>query len=150
MSKARIQKEIKDFAKNTEENFSASPTEDSIFKWTGMIKGPKDTPYEGGTFKLNIRLPSEYPYQPPKIKFVTKIYHCNIDANGEICLDILKDGWSPALTIEKTLMSLIALLEFPNPDDPLRPDVARELREDGLKFLTKAKEETAKYALPSN
>jgi ubiquitin-conjugating enzyme E2 D/E len=63
--------------------------------------GPDDSPYSGGVFFLNINFPTDYPFKPPKVNFVTRIYHPNINQNGAICLDILKDQWSPALTISK-------------------------------------------------
>ena len=60
-----------------------------------------DSPYAGGVFFLSIVFPTDYPFKPPKVSFTTKIYHPNINANGSICLDILRDQWSPALTISK-------------------------------------------------
>lgn len=78
----------------------------------------------GGTFKLELFLPEEYPMAPPKVRFLTKMYHPNIDKLGRICLDILKDKWSPALQIRTVLLSIQALLSAPNPDDPLANDVA--------------------------
>jgi ubiquitin-conjugating enzyme E2 D/E len=87
--------------------------------------GPEDSPYSGGVFFLNIYFPTDYPFKPPKITFATRIYHPNINSNGGICLDILKDQWSPALTISKgifliiVLLSISSLLTDPNPDDPL-------------------------------
>jgi len=144
----RIRKEIKDMLKSKDPNITANVDGSDITHWRATIKGPKDTPYEGGVYNLRITLPQEYPFQPPKIMFDTKIYHCNISSQGHICLDILKDGWSPALTIEKTLLSLISLLEHPNPNDPLEPNVAREMKVDGMTFLRKATEITKKYAMP--
>jgi hypothetical protein len=78
----------------------------------------------GGVFKLELYLPEDYPMAPPKVRFLTKIYHPNIDRLGRICLDILKDKWSPALQIRTVLLSIQALLSAPNPDDPLANDVA--------------------------
>ena len=63
-------------------------------------------------------------WPPPQVRFLTKIYHPNIDRLGRICLDILKDKWSPALQIRTVLLSIQALLSAPNPDDPLANDVA--------------------------
>ena len=109
----------------------------------GTIKGPKDTAYEGGVFKVSITIPSSYPFEPPKMKFMTKIWHPNISSQtGAICLDILKDQWSPALTIKTALLSLQALLSTPEPRDPQDAEVAkqylasRELFESTAKFWT--------------
>ena len=86
--------------------------------------GPADSPFQGGVFFLNVKFPPDYPFKPPRIQFTTKIYHPNINAQGGICLDILKDQWSPALTISKVLLSICSLLTDPNPDDPLVPEIA--------------------------
>jgi len=87
--------------------------------WKGTIFGPKDTCYEGGTFLVDIEIPQEYPFKPPKMKFDTKIWHPNISSvTGAICLDILRNEWTPALTIRTALISLQALLCAPEPDDP--------------------------------
>jgi ubiquitin-conjugating enzyme E2 D/E len=96
-----------------------------LFHWNAVLMGPQDSPYDGGVFRLNIHFPTDYPFKPPKCTFQTKIYHPNINANGVICLDILKNQWSPALTISKVLLSISSLMDDPNPDDPLAPDVAQ-------------------------
>ena len=87
--------------------------------WTGKIYGPKATPYEGGTFYIDIKFPDDYPFQPPKMKFDTKIWHPNISSQtGAICLDILKDKWTPAHTIRTALISIQAMISAPVPEDP--------------------------------
>ena len=68
--------------------------------------GPGDSPYSGGVFFLAIHFPTDYPFKPPKVNFTTRIYHPNINSNGSICLDILRDQWSPALTISKGVYRL--------------------------------------------
>ncbi|KAK4744505.1 hypothetical protein SAY87_010817 [Trapa incisa] len=104
---------------------SASPSEDNMRYFNVMILGPTQSPYEGGVFKLELFLPEEYPMAAPKVRFLTKIYHPNIDKLGRICLDILKDKWSPALQIRTVLLSIQALLSAPNPDDPLSENIAK-------------------------
>lgn len=104
-------------------------------KLTGKIKGPDGTPYEDGVFEVDIELPSQYPFEPPKMKFVTKVYHPNISSQtGAICLDILKDNWSPALTIKTALLSLQALLCSPEPNDPQDAEVAKIYKKDRKTF----------------
>mmetsp|Transcript_44751 Transcript_44751/g.59429 ORF Transcript_44751/g.59429 Transcript_44751/m.59429 type:complete len:111 (+) Transcript_44751:131-463(+) len=107
--------------------------------------GPDDSPYAGGVFFLNIHFPPDYPFKPPKVSFTTKIYHPNINANGSICLDILKDQWSPALTISKVLLSLSSLLTDPNPDDPLVPEIATLYKNDRSKYEQTAREWTSRF-----
>ena len=106
----RIKKELQDLSEHPLFNCSAGPIKDNLTEWEATIIGPEDTPYSGGVFTLSILFPPDYPFNPPKIKFVTRIYHCNINQHGGICLDILKDQWSPALTISKVLMSISSLL----------------------------------------
>jgi len=118
-----------------------------MFHWQATIMGPEDSPYSGGVFFLDIQFPADYPFKPPKVHFTTRIYHCNINSNGGICLDILKDQWSPALTISKVLLSICSLLTDPNPDDPLVPDIAQLLKTDKARHDSTAREWTSKYAM---
>ena len=141
----RIKKELQDLSENPLFNCSAGPIGDNLSEWEATIIGPEDTPYSGGVFTLSILFPPDYPFNPPKIKFVTRIYHCNINERGGICLDILKDQWSPALTISKVLISISSLLSDCNPDDPLVPEIARLYNKDRIKHNLIAREYTEKY-----
>uniref|UniRef100_A0A8C2RZY4 UBC core domain-containing protein n=1 Tax=Capra hircus TaxID=9925 RepID=A0A8C2RZY4_CAPHI len=96
-------------------NYSAGPKGDNIYEWRSTILGPPGSVYEGGVFFLDITFSPDYPFKPPKVTFRTRIYHCNINSQGVICLDILKDNWSPALTISKVLLSICSLLTDCNP-----------------------------------
>ena len=146
MALKRIQKEIIELENDPLSNCSAGPINDDLFHWNATITGPSDSPYCGGIFFLNIQFPPDYPFKPPKINFETKIYHCNINCNGAICLDILKDNWSPALTLSKVLLSISSLLTDPNPNDPLVPNIANLLIQNKEEHDKIAKEWTTKYA----
>jgi ubiquitin-conjugating enzyme E2 D/E len=143
----RIQNECKEMVSTPPANCSAGPiNEEDIFTWNATIMGPEGSPYEGGVFKLKIDFPSDYPFNPPKILFTTKIYHCNINSAGGICLDILKDQWSPALTVSKILLSICSLMDDPNPDDPLVNDIADLLCKNKAIHDANAREWTRRYA----
>ena len=110
---------------------------------TGYLNGPMDTPYEGGKFIVDIQIPKEYPFAPPKMKFRTKVWHPNISSQtGAICLDILKDQWSPALTLKTALMSLSALLSCPVPEDPQDAEVASQYQRDYNAWKRRARQWT--------
>jgi ubiquitin-conjugating enzyme E2 D/E len=146
MALKRLQRELIEIQKDTPVNCSAGPNNNDLFNWEATIIGPTETPYEGGIFKLKILFPADYPFKPPKITFETRIYHPNINANGGICLDILKDQWSPALNITKVLLSICSLLDEPNPDDPLMPEIAQLFKSNKAEFTRIAREHTVKYA----
>lgn len=143
----RINIELKDMSTNAPHNCSAGLIGKDIFKWQATIIGPEGSPYEGGLFYIRIEFPPNYPFCPPKFIFLTKIYHCNISPSGSICLDILKESWSPALTVSKVLLSICSLLNDPNPDDPLVPDIADHYKSDKLDHDTYARTYTIKHAM---
>lgn len=148
MALKRINKEYMSILKDPISNLTAGPAEeDKLFHWKATMNGPEDSPYEGGVFFLDIMFPEDYPFKPPKVHFLTRIYHPNINANGGVCLDILKDQWSPALSISKVLLSILSLLNDPNPNDPLVPEIARLYKSNINKFNEEAKSWTKKYAI---
>ena len=146
MALKRIQRELQELGRDPPSNCSAGPVGDDLFHWQATIMGPDDSPYSGGVFFLDIHFPADYPFKPPKVSFTTKIYHCNINSNGGICLDILKDQWSPALNITKVLLSICSLLDEPNPDDPLMPEIAQLFKSNKAEFTRLAREHTIKHA----
>ncbi|XP_064607857.1 ubiquitin-conjugating enzyme E2 D1-like [Liolophura sinensis] len=147
MALKRITKECKEMTVDPPSGCSAGPVSEDMFHWQATIQGPMDSPYVGGIFFLTIHFPTDYPFKPPKIAFSTKIYHPNINGNGNICLDILRSQWSPALTVSKVLLSITSLLTDPNPDDPLVPDIANLYKTDRKKYNDHAKDWTQKYAM---
>lgn len=146
MCSLRLKRELIDLVKNPPSNCSAGIIDDDLLHWNATIIGPSDTPYEGGIFLLDIYFPINYPFKPPKINFITKIYHPNINSAGSICVDILRTNWSPALSISKILLSISSLLSEPNPDDPLMPEIALEYKNNIENFKNIAKTWTTIYA----
>lgn len=116
-----------------------------------MIQGPAGSPYEGGSFKLEIAVPDRYPFEPPKIRFMTPIYHPNIDDGGRICLDTLnmppKGSWKPAVNLSTVLASVQQLVADPNPDDGLVPEITQEFKQDRALYDSKARAHTTTHAV---
>uniref|UniRef100_A0A1B0D725 UBC core domain-containing protein n=1 Tax=Phlebotomus papatasi TaxID=29031 RepID=A0A1B0D725_PHLPP len=120
---------------------------DSWTELKGEIAGPPDTPYEGGKFQLEIKVPETYPFNPPKVRFITKIWHPNISSvTGAICLDILKENWAAAMTLRTVLLSLQALLSAAEPDDPQDAIVASQYKDNYEMFVLTARHWTNAYA----
>ncbi|XP_065581638.1 ubiquitin-conjugating enzyme E2-22 kDa-like [Artemia franciscana] len=146
----RIKRELKEVCKSDEGckwSIHLEPINDTCTQLSGMISGPPDTPYEGGKYNLEIVIPDTYPFNPPKVKFLTKIWHPNISSvTGAICLDILKTQWAAAMTLRTVLLSLQALLAAAEPDDPQDAVVAKQYKESFKTFTLTAKHWNNVYA----
>jgi len=144
----RIKKEYTEVQKSKDAGVGADIVGDDFSHWKGTLEGPKGSPYENGHFVVDIQIPKNYPFVPPKMRFDTKVWHPNVSSqNGAICLDILKNEWSPALTLRTALLSLQALLSTPNPDDPQDAQVAGQYKKDIKDFEKTAKFWTESYAI---
>lgn len=150
MAVSRIKREFKEVLKSEEIvqcSIKLDIVNDNFTELRGEIAGPPDTPYEGGKFLLEIKVPETYPFNPPKVKFITKIWHPNISSvTGAICLDILKDNWAAAMTLRTVLLSLQALLAAAEPDDPQDAVVATQYKDNHEMFILTAKHWTNAYA----
>jgi len=148
----RLQKEIQDLVKDPHSGITiTSPqgsTEISDFThFKGHFRGPPDTPYEGGKYEVDIRITPEYPFKPPEMRFITKIWHPNVSSQtGAICLDTLSTAWSPVLNLKSALISLQSLLSSPEPKDPQDAEVASMLLHRPEEFRHKAREWAIRYA----
>ncbi|AFZ79037.1 ubiquitin-conjugating enzyme E2, putative [Theileria equi strain WA] len=129
LARNRLLKELKEASKSADPNIKLVVSNSNIFSWIAYIRGPQGTPYEGGIFKLSILCPHSYPIQPPAVYFLTKCFHPNINfATGELCMDVLKNNWSPAWTIEYLCNGVIFILSDPNADSPLNCDAGNLIR----------------------
>lgn len=146
----RMKRETRQLQEGTSNGISCCLVEDRTDRFQASIIGEDNTPYEGGIFKLDIAVPERYPFEPPQIHFLTPIYHPNIDSAGRICLDILKmppkGAWKPVHNISIVLKSIQILMAFPNPEDPLMPDIATELKQNKSRYVENAKKWTRMHA----
>ncbi|KDP42117.1 hypothetical protein JCGZ_01905 [Jatropha curcas] len=142
----RIQREMAELSNDLPPDCSAGPMGDNLYHWVSTIVGPPGTPYQGGIFFLDITFPSDYPFKPPKVVFKTRIYHCNVDSAGNVSVHILKDGWSPALTISEVLLAIRSIFIHPDPYNPLLPGIAHLYLADKAKHDELAAEWTMRFA----
>ncbi|XP_015731368.1 ubiquitin-conjugating enzyme E2 B isoform X1 [Coturnix japonica] len=113
---------------------SGAPSENNIMQWNAVIFGPEGTPFEDGTFKLVIEFSEEYPNKPPTVRFVSKMFHPNVYADGSICLDILQNRWSPTYDVSSILTSIQSLLDEPNPNSPANSQAAQLYQENKREY----------------
>jgi len=143
MVERRVAKEIE----KVREKFDVECVDDNIMKWHIALQGPDHTPYFGGTFLVQLDFPNDYPFHGPKVKFHTKIYHPNINHKGDVCMGIIDNEWIPSHTALIVMNGLVSLLENPNPNDPLVPEIASIIKRDKKKFIIVAEEWTHTYAM---
>ncbi|XP_069133750.1 ubiquitin-conjugating enzyme E2 T-like [Argopecten irradians] len=149
---SRMKKEIQMLSESPPHGISCWPKDEKIDELEAQIIGGEGTPYENGIFKIDIQIPERYPFEPPKVRFITPIYHPNIDNAGRICLDTLKmppkGAWKPCLNVSTVLTSLQLLMAEPNPEDPLMTEISNEFKYNKPLFLQHAKEWTKQHAMP--
>jgi len=146
-AKKRLLKELNDFEKEPLEGMEIEPIDGDIFTWQAILIGPLRTPYERGRFKIKIRSRTDYPFQPPRMEFTTKIYHCNINREGLVSyIYWLRDNWSPALNIPKVLLNVMSLLQEPDLEQTLEPEICKLYIKNRAEHDRNAREWTQKYA----
>jgi ubiquitin-conjugating enzyme E2 D/E len=129
-----VRRLMREFHEAAADGFAAFVAGGDVHQWKVVLPGPDGSPYAGGSFVVALHFPADYPFRAPKVRCLTPVYHCNINDAGSVCLDILKDSWSPALTALRVLLALQALLAAPNPNDPLDSVKATVLREDAAEY----------------
>lgn len=142
----RLQKELAELkSANNKSYCDIIVDSNNILIWNCLLV-PDNPPYNKGAFKILIEFPAEYPFKPPRITFKTKIYHPNVDEKGQVCLPIISaENWKPASKMDQVIEALLALVNDPEPEHPLRADLAEEFTKDKKKFLKNAEEHTKKY-----
>jgi len=143
MSTVARRRLIRDFRRlKTEapEGINGSPNADNILVWNAVIIGPGDTPFEDGTFRLILVFTDQYPNKAPNVRFISKMFHPNVYANGEICLDILQNRWSPTYDVAAVLTSIQSLLNDPNPASPANAEAAALYRDNIREYERRVKQ----------
>ncbi|XP_064085509.1 ubiquitin-conjugating enzyme E2 L3-like isoform X1 [Macrobrachium nipponense] len=140
-----VRHELADIRKSGIKSFRDIQVDESnILTWQGLIV-PENPPYNKGAFRIEVNFPAEYPFKPPKINFKTKIYHPNVDEKGQVCLPIISaENWKPATKTDQVIEALINLVNEPEPEHPLRADLAEDYTKDRKKFMKNAEEFTKK------
>ncbi|XP_059172076.1 ubiquitin-conjugating enzyme E2 T-like [Physella acuta] len=154
ITKGRMKKELEMFLNSPPSGISCVPVNDQLDNLSAQIIGASGTPFEGGVFHLEIQIPERYPFDPPRIRFLTPIYHPNIDTSGRICLDTLKlppkGTWRPCLNISTVLMMIRVLMSEPGSEDPLMTEIWQEFKYDYTTYAEKAKQMTQLNAMNNN
>jgi ubiquitin-conjugating enzyme E2 A len=133
-ARRRLIRDLKKMQADPPQGISASPEGDDIMKWMAVMFGPDDTPWEGGTFQLEVIFSEEFPTKPPDVKFLTKMFHPNIYPDGKICLDILQNQWSPAYDIGSIMTSIQSLLSDPNANSPANSEASKLFSENRIEY----------------
>jgi len=133
-------------------DFNVEVENDNIQEFTVNFKGPKDSPYEGGVWKVHVELPEAYPYRSPSIGFINRIFHPNVDEMaGSVCLDVINQTWSPMFDLINVFeVFLPQLLLYPNPTDPLNGEAAALLMREPEQYKKKVKDYVQRFASPES
>merc|ERR1719359_145893 len=139
-ARRRLMRDFKRLQNDPPEGISGAPNGNNILQWQAVIFGPSGEAWEGGTFRLSLEFSEDYPNKAPKVKFLSKVFHPNVYADGSICLDILQNQWSPIYDIAAILTSIQSLLCDPNPNSPANGEAARLYSENKREYYRRVKE----------
>lgn len=144
----RLMAEYKQLVANCPEGILAGPVdEENFFEWEALITGPEGTCFDGGVFVARLYFPTDYPLSPPKMRFITDVFHPNVYPDGRVCISILHapgddplgyessaERWSPVQSVEKILLSVVSILAEPNDESGANVDAAKMWRENREEF----------------
>lgn len=143
-ARKRLMRDFRRMRQDSPGGVSASPTPEDIMRWNAVIIGPDGTPFEDGTFKLVLQFDESYPTKPPSVKFISEMFHPNVYASGELCLDILQNRWSPTYDVSTILMSIQSLLNDPNTASPANVEAANMFRDHRNQYGKRVRETVEK------
>ncbi|CAF1052433.1 unnamed protein product [Rotaria sp. Silwood1] len=144
----RLLKEFKTAKENSAQVSKLEPKGNDILQLEAKIVGPDNSPYADHIFTLDINLPTDFPFKPPKVKFVTPVYHPAVKDDGSICLDVLSEKWTPNLSIVTILLQIIELLADPSTESPLVSAIAQQMLKNPNEFYETARKHTIAHAQP--
>ncbi|XP_064628988.1 ubiquitin-conjugating enzyme E2 S-like [Lineus longissimus] len=144
----QVAKEISELTCDPPEGIKIFPNDEDITDIQATIEGPSGTPYAGGTFRMKLVLGKNFPSEPPKGYFITKIFHPNVSKNGEICVNTLKKDWKAELGIKHILLTIKCLLIVPNPESALNEEAGKMLLEQYDNYSMRARMYTDIHARP--
>jgi len=139
-ARKRLMRDFRRLQNDPRNGVDGAPMDNNIMAWQAVIFGPDDTPWEGGTFQLLLEFTEDYPNKPPAVKFITKMFHPNIYADGKICLDILGTQWSPIYDVAAVLTSIQSLLSDPNPASPANAEASQLFERDRRDYNRRVRE----------
>lgn len=139
----RLQREYIELSKR----YSVILEGENIFEWLVKIPGPDTTPYYGGSFLVKISFQPDYPLRSPTVAFKTKIFHPNISPDGKICLGVTGTGWKITYNVMDIISDIVEVLNTPDFDNPVYPEIANLRNRDEGEYYRIAKEWTLAYAM---
>lgn len=139
-ARRRLMRDFKRMQQDPPAGVSASPIAENVMLWNAVIIGPAETPFEDGTFRLVMQFDEQYPNKPPVVRFLSKMFHPNVYTNGELCLDILQNRWSPTYDVAAILTSIQSLLNDPNNNSPANAEAAQLNRDNKKEYIRRVKE----------
>jgi ubiquitin-conjugating enzyme E2 R len=160
-----LQNSYRQLQRDPVEGFAVEPHEDDFFNWTVWIEAPKDTPFEGGIFELELKFPSDFPMSPPELKFVSEFWHPNVFQDGRVCISILhppvddpmsgelpQERWLPTQTVSTIILSVLSILGDPNFSSPANVDASVECKQQPEVYKKRVRKlvEKARARLPSH
>ncbi|KAF3284280.1 Ubiquitin-conjugating enzyme E2 2 [Orbilia oligospora] len=143
-ARRRLMRDFKRMQTDPPAGVSASPIADNVMTWNAVIIGPADTPFEDGTFRLVLHFEEQYPNKPPTVKFISQMFHPNVYATGELCLDILQNRWSPTYDVAAILTSIQSLLNDPNTSSPANVEASNLYKDNSREYVKRVRETVEK------